>query len=251
MNDTRITTELFLKGRLRHALEPDEIDAMEDAIDEIFTLEPRKQLIARGEKVDRSYYLVDGFMVRYLDDRRGYRQSVGIQVAGDWVDLHSFPMKRLDHDVATFDKVTLAAFNHSTLQKLVDAHPRLARIMWFSTLLDAAMHREWVFRLGRLNAEGRIAHLISELACRLEFVDRFDGRNLEVPMRQQDFAEASGITAVHANRTFRLLRESGLIDNREEDSGIAILDREGLAKLGEFKPHYLYGEGELSLDHPY
>ena len=245
------TTELFLKGRLHHALEPQEIDALEGAIDEIITLEPRKQLVARGELVDRSYYLVDGFMVRYLDDRRGYRQSVGVQVAGDWVDLHSFPMKKLDHDVASFDRATLAVFNHSTLQQLIDDHPRLARIMWFSTLLDAAMHREWVFRLGRLNAEGRVAHLICELAARLDLIGRFDGRHLDVPMRQQDFAEACGITAVHANRTFRLLRERGLIDNREEESGIVIIDREGLAKLGEFKPDYLYGEGELRLRDPY
>ncbi|WP_343343218.1 Crp/Fnr family transcriptional regulator [Sphingomicrobium sp. XHP0239] len=251
MSETGVTTELFLKSRLRHVLKREEIDAMENAIEEIVTIEPRQVLIKRGDLVDRSYYLVDGFMTRYLDDRRGYRQSVGIQVAGDWVDLHSFPMKRLDHDVAALDRATLAVFEHTALQKLVDEHPRLTRIMWFSTLLDAAIHREWVFRLGRLNAEGRIAHLISELACRLEFIDRFDGRILDVPMRQQDFAEASGITAVHANRTFRLLREQGLIDNREEDSGIAILDREGLAKLGEFRPDYLYGEGELSLRDPY
>ena len=251
MNQGQAKTHLFLKGRLRHAMRAAEIDAMEDAIEDVITLEPRQDLVRRGQQVDRSYYLADGFMVRYLDDRRGYRQSVGIQVAGDWVDLHSFPMKRLDHDVASFDRATLVVFTHERLQRLVDEHPRLARIMWFSTLLDAAMHREWVFRLGRLNAEGRIAHLICELATRLEYVDRFDGRLLDVPMRQQDFAEASGITAVHANRTFRLLREQGLIDNREEAAGIVILDREGLAKVGEFRPDYLYGEGDLVMDDPY
>ena len=244
-------TENFLCGRLRDAMTDAEREALEDAISEVIELPARTTLVKRGEKVDRSYYLVDGFMIRYLQDRGGYRQSAGIQVAGDWVDLHSFPMKRLDHDVATLGPVKLAVFRHERLQQLIGERPRLARMMWFSTLLDAAMHREWVFRLGRLNAEGRIAHLICEMARRLEFVGRFDGTALDVPLLQADYAEACGISPIHANRTFRLLRERGLIANREDRQGLTILDREALARLGEFDGDYLYGEGQLELADPY
>ncbi|WP_265561647.1 Crp/Fnr family transcriptional regulator [Sphingomicrobium arenosum] len=244
-------TKDFLCGRLRDALTETESQALEAAVHEVIEVPARTTLVKRGEKIDKSYYLVDGFMIRYLQDRGGYRQSAGIQVAGDWVDLHSFPMKRLDHDVATLGPVTLAVFKHEQLEKLIGAHPRLARIMWFSTLLDAAMHREWVFRLGRLNAEGRIAHLICELARRLEFVGRFDGEYLDVPLHQADYAEASGISAIHANRTFRLLRERGLIANREDHVGLTILDRAELEKIGEFDGDYLYGEGQLELSEPY
>ena len=246
-----MVTELFLKGRLAHAIQNEERDAIEKSVHEIIELPARKRLVKRGEKVEHSYYVIDGFMIRYLDDRKGMRQSVGVQVPGDWVDLHSFPMKRLDHDVCSLGPTKLAVFKHSDLNDLVAACPRLARIMWFSTLLDAAMHREWVFRLGRLNAEGRIAHLICELAERLSFVDQFDGRTLNVPMTQMDFAEACGISVIHANRTFRILREGGLIDNREDSPGITILDHTELKKLGEFDGDYLYGQGELHLDHPY
>lgn len=244
-------TELFLKGRLAQAIGNEERAAIEDSVHEVIELEPRTCLVKRGELVEHSYYLMDGFMIRYLDDKRGMRQSVGIQVAGDWVDLHSFPMKRLDHDVYTLGAVKLAVFKHERLAELVATHPRFARIMWFSTLLDAAMHREWVFRLGRLNAEGRIAHLICELAERLSFVGRFDGARLDAPMTQSDFAEACGISAIHANRTFRIMRDSGLIQNEEGVPGITILDHAALRKVGEFKGDYLYGDGELSLDTPY
>ncbi|MEN3973445.1 Crp/Fnr family transcriptional regulator [Sphingomicrobium sp. XHP0235] len=244
-------TDDFLKGRLREALTEREREALEGAIDEVVDVPSRTTLVKRGEKVDRSFYLIDGFMTRYLQDRDGYRQSAGIQVVGDWVDLHSFPMKKLDHDVASLGDVKLAIFKHQTLGRLVAEQPRLARLMWFSTLLDAAIHREWVFRLGRLNAEGRIAHLICELARRLEHVGRFDGEHLEVPMRQADYAEACGITPIHANRTFRLLRERGLIASRDDHLGLVILDRDELARVGEFRGDYLYGEGELELSDPY
>ncbi|TMM47199.1 Crp/Fnr family transcriptional regulator [Qipengyuania marisflavi] len=241
-------TELYLKGRLRHGLSQEEAEAIDDAIDHVITLEPREKLVTRGEKVEQSYYIIDGSMMRCIDDARGFRQIVGLQVPGDWVDLHSFPMKRLDHDVHALAASRLAVFRHERLQKLIDDRPHLARIMWFSTLLDAAMHREWIFRLGRLNAEGRIAHLICELLERLRLVGRLEESSFPFPLTQQDFAEASGITTTHANRTFRLLRERGLLDHDENTREMTIIDEQSLRELGEFKPDYLYGEGALHLN---
>ena len=240
-------TKNFLKGRLRHELRDEEKQALEDAIADVITLPARTRLVTRGERIESSYYLIEGTMLRHLDDRKGERQVVGINVTGDFVDLHGFPMKRLDHNVASLDRVTLARFPHKRIADLLENFPHLARALWFSTLLDAAMHREWIFRLGRLNAEGRIAHLISELIKRLEFVDRFDGSNLPVPLLQRDYAEACGITPVHANRSFRNLRERGILDP-QGDGRIRILDEAALNKLAEFSGDYLYGDGDLALD---
>ena len=240
-------TELFLKGRLRHDLRAEEKAALEDAVAEIVKLPPRKTLVERGERVDNSYYIVEGTMLRHIDDRRGERQLVGLNVSGDFVDLHGFPMKKLDHHVGSLDSVTLARVPHTTIAELVDRFPHLARAMWFSTLLDAAMHREWIFRLGRLNAEGRIAHLISEMIARLKFVDAYDGSRLPIPLLQRDYAEACGITPVHANRTFKTLRERGIVDP-QGDGRLKILDEAALRRLGEFDGSYLYGEGDLALD---
>ena len=240
-------TELFLKGRLRHDLSADEKRALEDAVVDVVKLDPRKTLVERGERIENSYYIIEGTMLRHIDDRRGERQLVGLNVTGDFVDLHGFPMKRLDHNVASLDTVTLAKVPHTAIARLVERFPHLARAMWFSTLLDAAMHREWIFRLGRLNAEGRIAHLVSEIIERLKFVGRFDGTNLPVPLLQRDYAEACGITSVHANRSFRNLRERGILDP-QGDGRFVIQDEAALNKLGEFDGDYLYGDGDLALD---
>ncbi|MXO94361.1 helix-turn-helix domain-containing protein [Erythrobacter arachoides] len=243
----RVRTELFLKGRLRHELREEEKQALENAIAGTIELRPRTTLVERGERVDYSYYLIEGTMLRHLDDKRGARQLVGLNVSGDFVDLHSFAMKRLDHNVASLDRALLAKVPHKAIAGLVDKFPHMARALWFSTLLDAAMHREWIFRLGRLNAEGRIAHLISEIVARLRFVDQYDGRNLPVPLLQRDYAEACGITSVHANRSFKNLRERGILNPRG-DGRIEILDEDALHRLGEFDGDYLYGEGDLALE---
>lgn len=239
-------TDLFLRGRLRHDLTDAEKAAIEAAVVRTIDLGARQQLVNRGDKLESSFYIVQGVMLRYLDDKRGERQLVGVNIAGDFVDLHGYPMKRLDHNVSSLTDVVLAEVPHRAITQLVDDHPHLARALWFSTLLDAAMHREWIFRLGRLNAEGRIAHLICELITRLRFVERFDGKLFPIPLLQRDYAEACGITAVHANRSFRILKERGVLVPLG-DGRLEIIDEAQLRALGQFDGSYLYGEGELAL----
>lgn len=240
-------TELFLRGRLRHDLSGRERKALEATITRTLTLGPRQTLVKRGDRLEHSYYIVEGSMLRHLDDKRGERQLLGVNIPGDFVDLHGYAMKRLDHSVGTLERTVLAEFAHSSIKRLVDEFPHLGRAMWFSTLLDAAQHREWIFRLGRLNAEGRIAHLIAELIERLRLVSLYDGRYLSLPLLQRDYAEACGITAVHANRSFRNLKGRGIL-LPHGDGKLEILDELTLRKLGEFDGSYLYGEGELALD---
>jgi CRP-like cAMP-binding protein len=240
-----LLTDLFLKGRLRHDLDDAEKRALDEAVSGTIEVPARTRIVARGDRLDRSYYVVEGAVLRHLDDRRGERQLVGVNIAGDFVDLHGYPMKRLDHSISTLTATTLATVPHAAITALVAAHPHLARALWFSTLLDAAMHREWIFRLGRLNAEGRIAHLICELLDRLRFVDLFDGRVLTVPLLQRDYAEACGITPVHANRSFRILKERGLLSPLG-DGQLDIHDEAGLREVAQFDASYLYGEGDLA-----
>lgn len=240
-------TELFLKGRLRHDLSSCERQALEDCISKTLILEPRETLVRRGERVSSSYFLVEGTMLRHIDDQRGERQLVGVSLPGDFVDLHAYAMKRLDHDIASLTRCVLAQMPHGRLSELIGNRPHLGRALWFSTLLDAAMHREWIFGLGRLDAEGRVAHLILELIERLRLIDSYHDEILAAPLTQRDYAEACGITPVHANRIFRSLRERGaLLTHR--DGRLQILDEAMLRELAEFDSAYLYGSGELALD---
>lgn len=233
-------THRFLLGRARDALSQEERDVLENSVAKVRVLPARTQLQRRGELVTTSTMLLDGFMCRYLDDREGYRQLVSIHVPGDFVDLHGFPMKRLDHDVASLGPCKIATFEHATIADILHHHPRLTRWLWFATLLDAAIHREWVFRLGRLGAEGRVAHFFCELHARLEMVELTRNGRFTLPATQADVAEACGITGVHVNRVLRLMRERGLATFRGGE--VHLLDLPRLRALAEFDPVYLYGE---------
>jgi CRP-like cAMP-binding protein len=105
-------------------------------------------------------------------------------------------------------------------------------------LLDAALHREWIFRLGRLDAVGRVAHLLTEIYFRLAAVGRAGDMSFPLALTQQDLGEACGLTSVHVNRTLRRLREEGLADFSR--GKVTIMDLPRLSRVAEFDPDYLY-----------
>jgi CRP-like cAMP-binding protein len=237
-NDRERATRRFLQGRRRRELSGVERAALAAVMSPPVSLPPRHTIVRRGETVRQSTLIVSGFLCRYMDARDGYRQLVSVQVPGDFVDLHGYPLRRLDHDVATLTEATVSTVSHDDLDALVRQHPHLGRMLWFATLLDAAMHREWIFRLGRLEALGRVAHFLCETYERLRVVGLAADGRFDLPLTQQDIGEACGLTNVHVNRTLRRLREAGLATLSSGEA--RILDLPRLAAAGEFEPDYLY-----------
>ena len=230
--------ERFLAGRRRGELSVAELQALEDSVERLETLPGRQTVVPHGKVVDTSMLLVDGFMARYMDGLEGERQLVALHVPGDFVDLHAFPLRKLDHDVATMTPCTVAVFRHSVIEALIMQFPNLGKQLWFSTLLDAAMHREWIFRLGRLGAAGRVAHLLAETERRLRMVGMSDGKSFALPLQQSDIASACGITAVHANRVIKQLRQVGIVEFQR--GRVTVLDEARFLELADFDGRYLH-----------
>lgn len=235
----RVTRD-FLRGRGRTDIGEADRDALEQAVERVETLPARSMVTRRGQRVRSTMLLLEGAMCRYMDARDGYRQLVAYQVPGDFVDLHGYPLLRLDHDVGTLAESRVAMIPHDRVDAIVRERPVLARLLWRSTLLDAALHREWIFRLGRLDALGRVAHFLCETGCRLHAVDRMKDGMFALPLTQQDLGEACGLTGVHINRTLRRLREEGLAEVARGE--VRVLDFKKLARAGEFDADYLYLE---------
>jgi CRP-like cAMP-binding protein len=223
----------------------DEIDAQEEAairwaVAGTRELPSDRIAIRAGETLDHSTLLLDGVMARYKDLRDGQRQITELHVAGDFADLHSFTLKRLDHNVMAMTQCTVAIVPHERLKAITERHPHLTRVYWFSTNLDAAIHREWEVSLGRRNAASRLASLFCELRVRLGIVGLADADGFQLPLTQAELSECLGMTSIHTNRTLRELREQGLVEFR--GGRVAIRDLAGLERLAEFDPAYLYLE---------
>ncbi|MCX7284920.1 MAG: Crp/Fnr family transcriptional regulator [Novosphingobium sp.] len=235
-------TDRFLRDKRGAALEPDERAAIEAAVSEIRDIAARTTIVRAGQPLRHSTLLVEGIMSRYIDDREGVRQLAAVHFPGDFVDLHGFPLKVLEHDVQTTTSVRVAIVPHVALEQILAERPQLIRKLWFATLIDAAVHRAWLFRLGRLDAVGRVAHFLCETNARLVAAGLSDGHRFNLALTQTDLAEICGLTNVHVNRVMRQLREDRLCVFRS--SIVEIPDPERLAVRGQFNPDYLY------LEHP-
>ena len=228
------------KLRRRIEISSDEERAIRDSVAEVRHVRADQLLIRGGEGLSSSLLLLEGWLARSKDLPGGERQVTELHVAGDFADLHGFTLKRLDHDVTTLSDCKIAVVPHERIRDITEKFPRLGRIYWFSTNMDAAIQRELSLSLGQRSAISRMAHLFCELYVRLDVVGRTSNEGYEFPLTQRELSECHGLTVVHANRTLQELRRRGLVDL--ENRRLTIRDRRGLEGVAEFDPGYLYLE---------
>lgn len=228
------------KLRRRHEISAEEEAAIRAVVRDIREIPADRTFIRAGEELNFSTLLLDGLMCRYKDLRNGERQITEVNVAGDFADMHSYTLKRLDHSMMTLSPCRVAVIQHEEARQLFLDFPRLHDIYWFGTNLDAAIHREWALSLGRRDARARTANLFCELRVRLEIVGLADESGYALPLTQTDLAECLGLTSVHVNRVLKELREAGLVQFR--GGRVTIMDLAGLERAAEFDSTYLYLE---------
>ena len=110
--------------------------------------------------------------------------------------------------------------------------------MWYETLVDGSIFREWTLNIGRRDARTRVAHLLCEFAVRMEAAGLGEHSHYELPMTQEQLADATGLTSVHVNRTLKGLGADGLIERTQR--AITIDSWQNLARAGDFDPGYLH-----------
>ena len=230
----------LLKLRARDDVSAEEEKAIRDSVSEVIDYPADRTIIRSGERLTSSTLLLHGILCRYKDLSDGQRQITELHVTGDFADLHSFTLKRLDHNIMTLTPCRIARVPHERLTAITRDFPHLTRLYWFLTNLDAAIHREWEVSLGRRTAISRVAHLFCELHIRLKIVELAGESSYALPLTQTDLAECLGLTPVHVNRTLKELRERGLVSFR--GGSVVIEDPAGLERIAEFDPAYLYLE---------
>ena len=121
-------------------------------------------------------------------------------------------------------------------------HPRVTEAMWWDTLVSTSIQREWIVNLGQRDAFERVGHLLCELYLRLDGVGLTMGNSCELPLVQTDLADATGLSAVHVNRTLKELRAAGLIVLKGRM--LHIPDLAALKAATMFNPNYLHLDHE-------
>jgi CRP-like cAMP-binding protein len=234
----RRAAELWL-ARLdpQGAFTPAERASVAAAVGEIRPLRPREVLLHEGEAAERAFLMVDGMAARAKATLLGRRQIVSLLLPGDLANEDATVVQYLDHSVAALCPSVAALVSREALHELSGAGPRVALALRRISAEEGAITREWVLNVAARTATARIAHLICELAWRLQSVGLVRGATFDLPMTQQDLADATGMSTVHANRVLQRLRRARVL--RFGAAILEIIDAERLHAIAEFTPAYL------------
>jgi CRP-like cAMP-binding protein len=111
-------------------------------------------------------------------------------------------------------------------------------------LVEASIFREWVLNVGRRDSMTRVAHLLCELGVRLDAEGLAENYGYDLPMTQEQLADAVGLTPVHINRTLKALEAEGLIVRSKRS--VSFPDWKRLRLVGDFNQRYLHLEPQRS-----
>ncbi|RRH94976.1 Crp/Fnr family transcriptional regulator [Mesorhizobium tamadayense] len=228
---------LYLKLGQHDALSENEKALLADAmsVEKYFAI--GEDIVPEGSRPTVSTLIVDGLAARYKVLEDGGRQFTSLQVAGDFVDLHAFLLKTMDHGIIALSPCRVVAAQHSTLRVITEQAPHLTRLLWLDTLVDGAIHREWIVAMGRRSKTSHLAHLICELFVRLQVVKKTRGMSFNLPLSQAELADVLGLSVVHMNRVIGALRRMNVIG--WVNHTVTILDWNRLVAIAEFDPTYL------------
>jgi CRP-like cAMP-binding protein len=232
-----MTSPLILKLERRDRLSPEERRLVEDIPARVLTFAAGDEMVREGDRPAVSTLILDGWAGRAKYLPGGRRSIIALHHSGDFVDLHSFLLKPIDHSVVALTACRVAQTPHERLHEVTERFPHLTRLLWLDTLVDAAVHREWIATVARRNAASRLAHLFCELFLRLQAVERTDGLRFELPLSQEILSDILGLSLVHVNRSLQDIRARGLLTWKSPR--VRILDWDGLAELAAYDPAYL------------
>jgi CRP-like cAMP-binding protein len=223
-------------------LSPDDRAALGEVARNICYVDARRDLISEGDKPRHVHLVLDGWACRYKQLPDGKRQIVSLFVPGDFCDVNVYILSQMDHSIGAITRLKVAMITPDEMNGLTAERPRITQALWWHELVTAAVQREWTLNLGQRSAYERLAHLLIELYTRLKTVGRAHKGHCDFPLTQNDLADATGLTAVHVNRTLQELRRDNLIELERKQ--LHILDLQRMIDVSMFNPNYLHLQRE-------
>jgi CRP-like cAMP-binding protein len=210
-------------------------------------LEPAQFIVREGDVATHSCLVLAGFAIRHKVTNDGSLQILNFHMSGDMVDLQNSLLTVSDHNVQALGPLEAAFIPRDAIVELAFDRPAVGKALWMETLVEGSISREWIMNVGRRDAAERLAHLLCEFAYRLNAVGLGKNCRYELPMTQEQLADATGMTSIHVNRTLKVLESGGLIQRSRRSGTINNLEK--LADFSDFRSLYLHFPPRALPDH--
>lgn len=236
--------ELLVRNlELRSPLPPDDRQAVLGLSYTLRTLDRQTYTLREEEPPGPCAVLISGFAYRQKVAGNGSRQIIALHIPGDAMDFQNLFLDVSDHSIQMLTNGDVAFVSRTELQHLARSRPLVAHAILVKILVEASIFREWVLNVGRRDARTKVAHLLCELAIRLDREGTVS-YNYELPMTQEQLADAVGLTPVHVNRTLRRLEADGLITRTNRS--VSFPNWKEMLSAADFNQRYLHLERQWS-----
>lgn len=193
---------------------------------------PRGHIIANaGDPAEHAYVLLSGWAMSYTCFPNGAHQVRRLHFPGDLMAMPSIPMCHHAEDIETVSRASIATFPKRELAGLFQ-HPRLAAIMYMFAQAERITSGDRIASIGGKPANARIAFLLMDMLHRMRSADPAVECSFELYLTRTQMAHVTGITPVHASRTWSVLRKQGLFTC--EGTILTILEEEQLTELSGY-----------------
>jgi CRP/FNR family transcriptional regulator len=136
----------------------------------------------------------------------------------------------MKHSVEARTPMMLCVFDRGQLWNLFKSQPARAYDLTWIAAVEEHFLGETIATLGQRDAGQRLAWALLKIWQRLRAVGLGRGDAVPLPFRQQDLADALGLSLVHTNKTLARFRSRQLCDWSEGE--LRVRDPQGLAELG-------------------
>jgi CRP-like cAMP-binding protein len=202
------------------------------------------RILRKTDQPSRCCVLLQGYLC-WQDENDG--QITSIYVPGDIPDIHALVAPRLEAHLIALGPAVVAFVPHGFFHQISSLSPSLHHALQLLGVMDAACLRNWIINLGSRDSLTRVAHLICEIAVRLQAVGLARDNRFPSPFTQSDLASACAISAVHANRIIQDLRRKQVL--KWYSRTITISDWQALSRLACFEPDYLGFRNSAAFKH--
>ena len=170
MSTVPTLSPMLRKLQLWVSLDEGQQRALVDLPHTVVTVEKQKTFVNEGDPVSHCWLVLSGQCVRFKYVGNGGRQIVSVHMKGDLVDMQNALFGVADHGVQTLSSCKMAKIPIEALRNLSDSEPAIKDALWYDTLVDASIFREWVANVGRRDAHTRIAHLLCEVGLKMDAI---------------------------------------------------------------------------------
>jgi CRP-like cAMP-binding protein len=195
---------------------------------------PGTPVLIEGTGSDHLYTVLRGMGVRFKTLETGARQVVNFVMPGDFLGLQAAVMGEMKHSVSATTAMTLCVFDRRNLWTLFRTEPQRAFDLTWLAAVEEHFLGEALASLGQRSGISRLAWALFKLWQRLQALGLGQDGAVPLPFRQQDLADALGLSLVHTNKSLQKLRQAKLLD--WEQGRLTVHDVTRLSALAEVEP---------------